>query len=277
MNDLLRHTLATLAYRGGKAVRGAPDCSPVSGSGRCADVCEILAHVGDLFDWALSIARGQQPGRIRRRSRGRRKSRAFSPRSRRSMLIWPRRPAARDAREAVSSADRRCAYPCGTDRDAAPAGGRAGEGRKLLRREDRYWMRRSRSARARVRVLAPCSRLASASTARIRRRSFRHRSCECLAPNSLFQQRPREIGKLRDVFQALWGAEHAIEIAADSHCIDTTDLHRMIDVRDHVFEGRGRHFLRYSARWHPRLAPPAACCPPRSSRPPPTSPTGTRN
>ena len=55
----LRHTLATLAYRGGKAVRGAPDSfAGFAGAGRTP--AQILAHVGDLFDWALSIARGAQ-------------------------------------------------------------------------------------------------------------------------------------------------------------------------------------------------------------------------
>ena len=55
----LRHTLATLAYRGGKAVRGAPDSfAAFDGAGRTP--AQILAHVGDLFDWALSIARGAQ-------------------------------------------------------------------------------------------------------------------------------------------------------------------------------------------------------------------------
>jgi len=59
--DLLRHTLATLAYRGGKVLRGAPagftDFRPAAGS-RSAG--EILAHIGDLLEWGLSIARGQQ-------------------------------------------------------------------------------------------------------------------------------------------------------------------------------------------------------------------------
>jgi hypothetical protein len=62
--DLLRHAVATVAYRGGKALRDAPD--------RFADYrslessrspVEILAHVGDLFDWALSLARGAQQWR----------------------------------------------------------------------------------------------------------------------------------------------------------------------------------------------------------------------
>ena len=59
--DLLRHALATLAYRGGKAVGGAPQEFPAfrvkAGSRTPA---EILAHVGDLLDWALSLARGAQ-------------------------------------------------------------------------------------------------------------------------------------------------------------------------------------------------------------------------
>jgi hypothetical protein len=59
--DMLRHTLATLAYRGAKAVRGAPDgfgdfrASPTSRT-----PSEILAHICDLMDWALSQARGKQ-------------------------------------------------------------------------------------------------------------------------------------------------------------------------------------------------------------------------
>jgi len=59
--EMLRHTLATLAYRGGKAVRGVPASF---GEFRVAEGArtpvQILSHVGDLFDWALSIAQGQQ-------------------------------------------------------------------------------------------------------------------------------------------------------------------------------------------------------------------------
>jgi hypothetical protein len=58
---LLRHTLATLAYRGGKAVRDAP---PGFATFRVSDGTRtpeaILAHVGDLMDWALSLAQGQK-------------------------------------------------------------------------------------------------------------------------------------------------------------------------------------------------------------------------
>jgi hypothetical protein len=58
---MLRHTLATLAYRGGKALRGAP---PEFAAYRCAPGTrtpgEIVAHIGDLLDWALSMANGAQ-------------------------------------------------------------------------------------------------------------------------------------------------------------------------------------------------------------------------
>jgi hypothetical protein len=59
--DLLRHALATIAYRGGKALRGAPDAFGDFRPGDSARTpAQILAHVGDLFDWALSILKGAQ-------------------------------------------------------------------------------------------------------------------------------------------------------------------------------------------------------------------------
>ncbi len=65
MNDertaLLRHTLATLAYRGAKALREAP---PEFAAYRAAPgtrtPAEILAHLGDLLDWAAKLAAGKQ-------------------------------------------------------------------------------------------------------------------------------------------------------------------------------------------------------------------------
>jgi len=59
--QLLRHTLATLAYRAGKAVRGAPaEFAGFRAAPGVRSPVEILAHMGDLFDWALSIARGKE-------------------------------------------------------------------------------------------------------------------------------------------------------------------------------------------------------------------------
>ena len=59
--DLLRHSVATLAYRGAKVLRDAPPYFagyPVAEGARTPG--QILAHIGDLLDWALSMARGEQ-------------------------------------------------------------------------------------------------------------------------------------------------------------------------------------------------------------------------
>jgi hypothetical protein len=59
--QLLRHTVATLAYRAGKTLRGAPDSFAAFNTGEKGRTpAHILAHMGDLFDWALSIAQGKQ-------------------------------------------------------------------------------------------------------------------------------------------------------------------------------------------------------------------------
>ncbi len=59
--EMLRHTLATLAYRGAKAVRGAPDSfASFHASETTRTPAQILAHIGDLLDWALSIAQGAE-------------------------------------------------------------------------------------------------------------------------------------------------------------------------------------------------------------------------
>jgi hypothetical protein len=55
--EMLRHTLATLAYRGERALVGASAefaAFPVA----ARTPGEILAHIGDLLDWALSMANG---------------------------------------------------------------------------------------------------------------------------------------------------------------------------------------------------------------------------
>ena len=58
---LLRHTVATVAYRGAKVLRGAP---ADFGTSRLAlgtrTPAEILAHIADLFAWASQLAEGRQ-------------------------------------------------------------------------------------------------------------------------------------------------------------------------------------------------------------------------
>jgi hypothetical protein len=59
--ELLRHAVATVAYRGGKAVRDVPE-----GFGHFKAVdsirtpVQLLSHISDLYDWALSLAKGAQ-------------------------------------------------------------------------------------------------------------------------------------------------------------------------------------------------------------------------
>jgi hypothetical protein len=57
--ELLRHTLATLVYRAAKPMRDIP---PRFGKVRAGDACrsaaEIVAHMCDLLDWALTSAQG---------------------------------------------------------------------------------------------------------------------------------------------------------------------------------------------------------------------------
>jgi hypothetical protein len=53
--------VATVAYRGGKAVRDAPaSFATYSADGTPRTPAKILAHIGDLFDWALTQARGAE-------------------------------------------------------------------------------------------------------------------------------------------------------------------------------------------------------------------------
>jgi hypothetical protein len=57
--EMFRHTLATLAYRAARALEDAPESfAGFDGAGRTP--AQILAHMGDLFDWALSMAEGKQ-------------------------------------------------------------------------------------------------------------------------------------------------------------------------------------------------------------------------
>jgi hypothetical protein len=59
--QFLRHILATVAYRGGKSMRGAPaGFAEFHASETTRTPGQILAHLGDLLDWALSQVRGNE-------------------------------------------------------------------------------------------------------------------------------------------------------------------------------------------------------------------------
>jgi hypothetical protein len=58
--ELLRHTLATVAYRAAKATRNAPaDFADFHAAAGVRTPIQILAHIADLYDWALSLAKGK--------------------------------------------------------------------------------------------------------------------------------------------------------------------------------------------------------------------------
>ena len=59
---LLRHSLAVVAYRATRALENSPaEFASYDGAGRTP--AQILAHIGDLYDWALSLVQGRQSWR----------------------------------------------------------------------------------------------------------------------------------------------------------------------------------------------------------------------
>ena len=59
--QLLRHAVATIAYRGGNALRNAP---ATFADYRCGDSMrtpgQILAHIGDLLEWSTRMVQGDE-------------------------------------------------------------------------------------------------------------------------------------------------------------------------------------------------------------------------
>ena len=56
---LLRHAVATVRYRGNKALRDAkPEFADFRAAETVRTPAELLAHIGDLFDWALRLSHG---------------------------------------------------------------------------------------------------------------------------------------------------------------------------------------------------------------------------
>ena len=58
--EMLRHTVATLAYRASKCLRDVPEgFAHYQASPGTRTPVQILAHMGDLFQWAVSLAQGR--------------------------------------------------------------------------------------------------------------------------------------------------------------------------------------------------------------------------
>jgi len=127
--DLLRHGLATLAYRGGKAVRNAPANFAEYHCGETSRTPgQILAHIGDLLDWGLSIARGKQTWRESGvKNWNQDVERFFSGLKAFDDFLASDRPLEATAEKIVSGANRGCSDARRADRDAAADGGGSDE------------------------------------------------------------------------------------------------------------------------------------------------------
>jgi hypothetical protein len=60
----VRHTIATLAYRGAKIVHAAPagfaDVCAESAGAKSRTAAALLAHIGDLLDWTALLVSGEK-------------------------------------------------------------------------------------------------------------------------------------------------------------------------------------------------------------------------
>ena len=87
---LLRHTVATLAYRGGKAVRGASaDFAGFRAMPNSRTPAEILAHIGDLLDWTLQMADGRHAWHDSKPLEWEQESARFLLPCKHWMIAWP--------------------------------------------------------------------------------------------------------------------------------------------------------------------------------------------
>ena len=59
--EMFRHIAASLAYRATKTIREVPDTfATFRVDTKSRAPVEILAHMSDLFDWALSMLKGKE-------------------------------------------------------------------------------------------------------------------------------------------------------------------------------------------------------------------------
>ncbi len=146
--QMLRHTLATLAYRGGKTLRGAPEVfSGFRASASTRTPGQVLAHIGDLLDWALSIAQGKQEWHISQMQ-------SWELDSQRFFRCVPGfgRTARGPGGKTLSGPDRRCSDARGPNRHSAQDGRRSCPRRELFSRGNCGRPRRPRSTRAETRI-----------------------------------------------------------------------------------------------------------------------------
>lgn len=82
---MIRHTVATMVYRGAKTLRDAPaDFGVLRVKPESRTPVEIVAHMGDLFDWLFQWQRGKRCGTTHLHKRGIVKSLGSTPPSKNS-------------------------------------------------------------------------------------------------------------------------------------------------------------------------------------------------
>lgn len=87
--ELLRHTIATLAYRGSKTLRDAEaEFTIFRASQKTRTPTEILAHIGDLLAWDYRSPKDRKTGVVGSQKVGTMKLNASSPGCRTWMNFW---------------------------------------------------------------------------------------------------------------------------------------------------------------------------------------------
>ena len=159
--EMLRHALATLAYRGGKAVRGSTDhFADFKTEATIRTPGQVLAHIGDLLDWALSLADGRHAWHDSApRPWPEEVARFFEALARLDARLASEAPLGFTPERDLPGPDRRRPHPRGPAHDAPPDVRRAGARRELPEGRHRGRPRGAGavSPRARVRLssLAP--------------------------------------------------------------------------------------------------------------------------
>src|ERR1035438_4954913 len=116
--ELMRHALATLAYRGGKAVRNASEgFAEFRASESVRAPGQILTHIGDLMDWGLSMANGKREWHDSKPLTWEKEvERFFTALKKFDDFLGFERVTAGSARKTLSGPDCRCPHTRWTDR-----------------------------------------------------------------------------------------------------------------------------------------------------------------
>ena len=136
---MLRHLVATLAYRAAKVLRDAPaDFGTFQVAVAARRPVQIVAHMADLMSWAVTLANGEYVWKAEGGEDWNTEvARFFDRLAALDAALDRSRPAGGRRGKAHPGAARRCADPRRTTRDAARRGRRSGATGKLCARGHR--------------------------------------------------------------------------------------------------------------------------------------------